>query len=35
MAAEQVTISFGTANGSPTINIDWGTVRATAPVMVH
>jgi hypothetical protein len=32
---EQVTISFGQANGSPTINIDWGTVRATAPVMVH
>jgi hypothetical protein len=33
--AEQVTISFGQANGSPTINIDWGSVRATAPVMVH
>jgi hypothetical protein len=33
--AEQVTISFGQANGGPTINIDWGSVRATAPVMVH
>jgi hypothetical protein len=33
--SEQVTISFGQANGSPTINIDWGSVRATAPVMVH
>jgi hypothetical protein len=33
--AEQVTISFGQANGSPTINVDWGSVRATAPVMVH
>jgi hypothetical protein len=32
---EQVTISFGQANGSPTINVDWGSVRATAPVMVH
>ena len=33
--AEQVTISFGQANGGPTINVDWGSVRATAPVMVH
>jgi hypothetical protein len=33
--AEQVTISFGQGNTGPTINIDWGTVRATAPVMVH
>jgi len=23
------------ANGSPTLNIDWGTTRATSPFMVH
>ena len=33
--AEQVTISFVEANGSPTLNIDWGTTRATSPFMVH
>jgi len=32
---EQVTISFTEAGGSPTFNIDWGTTRATAPLMVH
>ena len=32
---EQVTISFTAAGGSPTFNIDWGTTRATAPLMVH
>jgi len=33
--AEQVTISFTEAGGSPTLNIDWGTTRATSPFMVH
>ena len=32
---DQLTISFVEAKGSPTINIDWGTTRATAPFMVH
>jgi hypothetical protein len=32
---EQVTISFTDAGGSPTFNVDWGTTRATAPLMVH
>ena len=33
--AEQVTISFTEVGGTPTLNIDWGTVRATTPFMVH
>jgi hypothetical protein len=33
--AEQVTISITEAGGSPTLNIDWGTTRATTPFMVH
>jgi len=33
--AEQVTISITEAGGSPTLNIDWGTTRATSPFMVH
>jgi Protein of unknown function (DUF2911) len=33
--AEQVTITFTEVGGSPTLNIDWGTVRATSPFMVH
>jgi len=33
--AEQVTISFVDNAGTPTMNIDWGTVRATSPFMVH
>jgi hypothetical protein len=33
--ADQVTISITEAGGSPTLNIDWGTVRATSPFMVH
>jgi hypothetical protein len=32
---DQLTIGFVEANGSPTLNIDWGTTRATAPFMVH
>ena len=32
---EQVTISITEAGGSPTLNIDWGTTRATSPFMVH
>jgi hypothetical protein len=33
--ADQVTISITEAGGSPTLNIDWGTMRATSPFMVH
>jgi hypothetical protein len=33
--AEQVTISVTEAGGNPTLNIDWGTTRATTPFMVH
>jgi hypothetical protein len=33
--ADQLTIGIVEANGSPTLNIDWGTTRATAPFMVH
>jgi Protein of unknown function (DUF2911) len=33
--AEQVTISVTEVGGSPTLNIDWGTTRATTPFMVH
>jgi hypothetical protein len=33
--AEQVTISITEAGGSPTLNIDWGSTRATSPFMVH
>ena len=32
---DQLTISIVEANGSPTLNIDWGTTRATSPFMVH
>jgi len=33
--ADQFTIGIVEANGSPTLNIDWGTMRATSPFMVH
>ena len=33
--ADQFTISIVEAGGSPTLNLDWGTVRATSPFMVH
>ncbi len=33
--ADQVTISITEADGSPTLNIDWGATRATTPFMVH
>jgi len=33
--AEQVTISITEAGGSPTLNIDWGTTRATSAFMIH
>ena len=33
--ADQLTISIIEAGGSPTLNIDWGTTRATSPFMVH
>ena len=33
--ADQLTIGIVEANGSPTLNIDWGTTRATTPFMVH
>jgi Protein of unknown function (DUF2911) len=32
---DQLTISITEAGGSPTLNIDWGTTRATSPFMVH
>ena len=32
---DKLTISIVEANGSPTLNIDWGTTRATSPFMVH
>jgi len=33
--ADQFTISIVEAGGSPTLNLDWGTTRATTPFMVH
>jgi len=33
--ADQFTIGIVEANGSPTLNLDWGTTRATTPFMVH
>ncbi len=33
--ADQFTIGIVEANGSPTLNIDWGTTSATSPFMVH
>ena len=33
--AEQFTISIAEAGGSPTLNLDWGTTRATTTFMVH
>ena len=33
--ADQFTISIVEAAGSPTLNLDWGTTRATTPFMVH
>ena len=33
--ADQFTISIVEADGSPTLNLDWGTTRATTPFMVH
>jgi len=32
---DQFTISIAEAGGSPTLNLDWGTTRATTPFMVH
>jgi hypothetical protein len=32
---EQFTISIATAGDSPTLNLDWGTTRASTPFMVH
>jgi hypothetical protein len=32
---DQFTISIVEAGGSPTLNLDWGTTRATTPFMVH
>lgn len=32
---EQFTISIAEAGGSPTLNLDWGTTRATTTFMVH
>jgi hypothetical protein len=32
---EQFTISITTAGDSPTLNLDWGTTRASTPFMVH
>ncbi len=33
--AEQFTISIVEAAGSPTLNLDWGTTRASTTFMVH
>src|SRR4051812_17091285 len=34
-SVEQVTIGFGDVKGMPSLTIDWGTTRASAPFMVH